>query len=67
MILLVREDWGTAHINQLALNLEESVLEPVYLALRWDYVWLTISCYHHNAAVYGQKKHAHANPRRIWV
>ena len=43
------------------------VIEPVYLALRWDDLWLTISYYHHNVAVYGQNKHAHANLRRIWV
>ena len=40
-------------------------IKPVYLALRWDYLWLAISYYHHNAAVYGQNKHAHANLRRF--
>jgi hypothetical protein len=33
--------------------------------MRWDELWLTISYYRYNAAVYGQNKHAHANLRRI--
>ena len=29
------------------------------------FLWSTTSYYHHNAAIYGQNKHAHANLRRI--
>ena len=32
---------------------------------RWDYLWLVLYDYHHNAAAYDQNKHAHANLRRI--
>ena len=56
--------FGTSPLGTNYFDLRHSI-EAVYLALRWDYLWLTISYYHHNAAVYGQNKHAHANLRRI--